>query len=117
MPAPDLIHPGNALPAETRLSLYVATRLLGELQVALQLIGLATRYERPGAQGVEQPRLYVSHPAGESAEEAVRVTAQPAGGPDCERWFEWERESERICPTSDLPGATRLIAEHMSFRA
>ncbi|HEX6468747.1 MAG TPA: hypothetical protein VF069_06580 [Streptosporangiaceae bacterium] len=117
MPAPDLTYLGNALPAEDRLSLYVATRLLGELQSALHLIGLATRYERPGAHGVEQPRLYVLRPTGEGPEEAVRVTTRTTHVPHSESWFEWERENERICRTSDLPTATRLIAERLSFRA
>jgi len=38
----------HTLPTEVRLSLYLATRLLQELELALQLIGIPSAYVRPG---------------------------------------------------------------------
>src|SRR5262249_46280047 len=89
--------PGSALPAEAGLSLYLASRHLMELQAILQLSGLPTWYERPGARGIERPRLHVSQ------SEAICVTP----------WFEWQQDRRGICPAADLPRATDLIAEYL----
>ena len=88
------------------LSLYLATRHLIELQAALQVSGLPTRYERAGTDGIDWPRLRVRHPLSEKPLEAIRVTP----------WLEWTQDHALICPATDVSRAAELIAEHLSDR-
>jgi hypothetical protein len=49
----------RTIPSDLRLSLYLSTRLLQELSVALQLMGVPSVHIRAGIGGVAFPRLYV----------------------------------------------------------
>lgn len=72
----------ETLPTEVRLSLYLSMRLLQELQLALQLIGMPSTYVRPGIEGVAFPRLYVGSTRDEPrAICEVDAVAEPADEP------------------------------------
>src|SRR5262245_40000387 len=99
----------HTIPDEVQLSSYMSSRLLGELQLALRLIGLDTCYMPPRD---EPPHIIVRHSSGEYWEE---VYALPwlAGGSNLQWWFEWTGR-ECICPAVDMGEAARIIAEQMS---
>jgi hypothetical protein len=74
----------DIIPADIRLSLYLAKRFLQELQLALQLIGVPSAYIRPGIEGVVFPRLYVGSTtyepkALEVADDREEPVAEPPG--------------------------------------
>lgn len=103
---PGVNIPATVLDADARLSLYLATRHLAELQAALQVGGLPARYERPGAGGIAWPRLHVRHPLRESPGAAIRVTP----------WLEWAHDRALICPAADLSHAAALFTEQLPDR-
>lgn len=119
----------NSLPPEVRLSLYLATRFLQELQLALQLIGIPSAYVRPGIEGIVFPRLYVGFTEDElerwgetddGTELDDFVCAVPfapkARHPcwaarDPEWWFMWWGDQTMpICEATDMRLAARVIA-------
>ncbi|HEX6470996.1 MAG TPA: hypothetical protein VF069_17990 [Streptosporangiaceae bacterium] len=105
----------NAIPGEARLSLYISSRYLQELGVALRLIGIASRYERPGIGGLPLPRLCVPHPGRLGT--AIYAIPRSACGAAPQWWFEWTScrggWRRRICSVTDLPYAARVIAEQL----
>jgi hypothetical protein len=111
---------GNTIPSEMRLSLYISTRFLQELELALQLIGIPARYERPGSGGIIPPRLNVEHPQG-CVEKAICAYPWLLESAETEWWFEWFGSRgdirERICPATDMPRAARTIAERLREEA
>jgi hypothetical protein len=108
----------STVPGEARLSLYISGRYLQELAVALRLIGIATRYERPGIGGLPLPRLRVGDPPFDPIDTAIyalpRATCRGAAP---QWWFEWTScrggWRRRICAVTDLPYAARVIAEQL----
>jgi hypothetical protein len=115
----------DTIPDESRLTLYLSTRYLQELEVALQLAGVRTRYERPGVDGIELPRLVVEHPAFGWMNEVICALPLLLEGPNPQWWFEWrsfvscrcpdcvDKKPERICVAKDMIQAARLIAEEL----
>jgi hypothetical protein len=120
--------PDNTLPAEIRLSLYLSTRLLQELQLALQLLGIPARYDRPGITGIGIPRLVVN-PAEEDEEtfevdetddvicalpmvhKTLRLSWTDL---DPQWWFMWwGDEPLPICQAVDMNKAARIIADQL----
>lgn len=51
----------NIIPSELRLLLYNSARYLQQLEIALRLIAIPARYDRPGIDGISMPRLCVTH--------------------------------------------------------
>ena len=113
--------PDSAIPAETRLSMYLSARLLQELETALLLTGLQARYERPGIDGIMLPRLRVTHPRHGEMDEAVCAIPRVSDArglswdaPDPQWWFMWwERRPATwgpVCPAVDMTQAAHQIA-------
>jgi hypothetical protein len=111
----------NTISSELRLPLYISSRYLKELDLALQLIGMPTRYERPGSGGIVLPRLYVEHPARRCPDKAICALPWLLESAKPEWWFEWfgSREDirDRICAATDLPYAARIITERLGGKA
>jgi hypothetical protein len=115
----------NVIADESRLALYLSARLLQELGVALQLAGIRTRYERPGVEGIDWPRLCVEHPEHGWMDEVICTVPLLLDGPNPTWWFEWrsivpcacsyckEADRQRICPATDMTKAAQIIAEQL----
>lgn len=110
----------NTIPGAVRLSMYLASRYLRELQVALQLVGVSVSYERPGFGGIGLPRLRLPH--GEADKAIYAIPRLPCGQrmegdtSDPQWWFVWS-PAERlrpICPAVDMNQAARIIAEQVN---
>jgi hypothetical protein len=132
----------DIIPQEVRLSLYLATRFLQELKLALQLIGIPSTYIRPGIDGVILPRLYVGcteydlH-AWKMAEQADEPSGKADGigeldnfvcalpfslndqrrsrtAPELEWWFTWWGDQALpICQARDMRQAAQVIVEQL----
>jgi hypothetical protein len=109
--------PDSTIPDESRLTLYLSTRYLQELELALRLAGIRTRYERPGIEGFDLPRLVVEHPAFGWMNEVICAMPMLLEGPNPEWWFEWHKPwkdtRERICLAVDMTSAARLVAQEL----
>jgi hypothetical protein len=115
----------HTIPSDVRLSLYLSTRFLQELSLALQLIGVPSAYVRPGVEGVDFPRLYVGFAEDEleGTELDDFVCAMPftpmAQSPsrnarDPEWWFMWWGDQTLpICQATDMKQAARVIADQL----
>lgn len=106
----------NAIQGQLGFSLYLSSRYLKELGVALQRLGIPTRYKGPVVEEhkFEPPRLYLR-----PDERHVFVCAVPMDGIFlywCARnpqwWFTWGRnETLLICPAIDMSKAARIIGK------
>jgi hypothetical protein len=115
----------DTIPDESRLVLYFSARYVQELEVALRLAGIHTRYERPGVDGIELPRLVVAHPAFGWMDEVICAVPWQLDDPNPQWWFEWrsfvscdcshckKKEPQQICPAVDMKQAAQLIAEEL----
>jgi hypothetical protein len=110
----------HTIPSEFRLSLYLSTRLLQELSLALRLIGVPSAYIRPGAEGVVFPRLYVGCADGELDDFVCAVPLSSRAHCPCrsardpEWWFMWWRDQTMpICEATDMKQAARVIADQL----
>jgi hypothetical protein len=114
----------NAISGETRLWLYMSACYLQELELALRLAGVPSRYERPGIDGILIPRLCVADSRNGQADAAIcaipRVfdVRRPAWkGPDPQWWFLWwkppAQPRDPICPAVDMNEAARLVAAQL----
>jgi hypothetical protein len=118
----------HTVPSDLRLSLYLSTRLLQELELALQLMGVPSVYVRPGVEGIAFPRLYVGcmeadlqGDDGAEPDEFVcsvpfascpRDSSSPASDP--EWWFVWWGDKTLpICKATNMRQAARIIAEQL----
>jgi hypothetical protein len=116
----------NAIPDEVRLSLYLSTRYLQELELALTLLGVPCTYVRPGLGCYALPRLYVGFT--DDAPEALRkaenfICALPFvlnsqwlswNGLDPEWWFAWSGDpTTPICQATNMQQAARVIADQL----
>jgi hypothetical protein len=104
---------GSIIPDESRLALYLSARYLQELEIALRLTGIRTRYERPGIEGFDLPRLCVEHPELGWMDEVICALPWHLNGPNPEWWFEWykpwEEARARICAAKDMAKAAAVI--------
>jgi hypothetical protein len=115
----------NTISDEVRLPLYLSSQYLQELATALTRLGIRARYERPGANGIVVPRLYVEHPQHGELSWAICATPLQLDHQSLEWWFEWRsfvrcgclecinHELERICRIGDLDKAAQIIAEQL----
>jgi hypothetical protein len=122
----------HTIPSDYRLSLYLSSRFLQELSVALQLIGIPSAYVRPGIEGVVFPRLYVGFTeddleGGDRMDDGTRLDdfvcgvpfAPPAQrpswtAPDSEWWFMWWGDQTMpICKATDMKQAAQVIADQL----
>lgn len=113
------------LPTASRLSLYLSGRYLQELEIALRLAGIRTRYERPGIRGIALPRLCVKHPDNGWMIELICAVPVRLDDAQFEWWFEWcsfvpsgcplcaETQRRRICVAKDMTQAARIIADQL----
>ncbi|HZB30337.1 MAG TPA: hypothetical protein VE465_09245 [Streptosporangiaceae bacterium] len=121
----------DTIPAEIRFSVYLSTRLLQELQLALQLLGVQCAYVRPGVEGIHFPRLYLSSTTYETRvpdkEDAITlldyfvcVVPLPLPVqhhfrlvPAVEWWFMWWGDVLMpICTATDMQYAARVIVDY-----
>ena len=110
----------DTIPDDSRLALYFSTRYLQELQLALRLVGVLARYERPGIDTIMLPRLVVEHPERGELDEVICATrSRRRDGPNAAWWFEWrlfrDGRRERICTATDMSKAARIVAEQLSI--
>jgi hypothetical protein len=115
----------NVIAGESNLSLFLCTRYLQELEIALRLTGIRTCYERPGMQGIYWPRLCVENPEHGWMDEVICVVPLLLDGPNPTWWFEWrslvpcacsyckEADRQRIYPATDMTKAAQIIAEQL----
>jgi hypothetical protein len=123
----------HTIPGDVRLSLYLSTRFLQELSIALQLIGIPSAYVRPGIAEAPFPRLYAGFTEDELEaleemnEAAVEVEDFVCAVPfvlnegsrcrtdsDPQWWFIWWADQTLpICPATDMNEAARIIAEQL----
>jgi hypothetical protein len=121
----------DTIPTDIRLSLYLSARLLQELQLALQLIGIPSTYIRPGVEGIDFPRLHLGSTTYEPRKLGkaygglilldyfICAVPLPLPGqrksrlvPPVEWWFMWWSDLlEPICPATDMKYAARVIVE------
>jgi hypothetical protein len=118
----------NTIPSEARLSMYVSARYLQELEIALLLLGIPSRYERPGMRRIMLPRLYVEHLDHGELDEAVCAIPRVSDArglawdaPDPQWWFMWWKPPaetrEPICPAANMKKAAHLIAVRLREEA
>lgn len=115
----------NTIALDVWPSLYLSSRYLQELEIALRSVGIRTRYERPGLDGIVIPRLYVEHPEHGELSQALCATPLRTNSRGLEWWFEWRSftpcdcsecirtELERICRIGDMSTAAQLIAQQL----
>jgi hypothetical protein len=120
----------RAIPAEIKLSLYLSMRLLQELQIALQLIGIPSAYVRPGVGGMDFPRLHLGSTTydptvsektnGMLLDCFICAVPLPLRGrprsllpPAVEWWFMWFTDLlTPICTATDMKHAARVIVSY-----
>jgi hypothetical protein len=112
--------PGETIPSETRLFLHLAAGHLQELALALKQIGVPSRYERPGVEGVVLPRLVVEHAEHGELDEVICASAWRLPGPDAHWWFEWwewwQGARVPICRIRDIDEAAQVIARQLGYK-
>jgi hypothetical protein len=111
---------------------YLATRLLQELQLALQLMDVESSYVRPWVEGICFPRLYLGSPTyepkvPETVEGGITLLSYfvcavplPLPGQHHSRlvpavgwWFMWWSDVLiPICPATDMWYAARVIVDY-----
>lgn len=120
----------DTIPTDIRLSLYLSARLLQELQLAFQLIGVPSACIRPGVEEINFPRLHLGSSTYEPGKLGkaygglvvldyfICAVPLPLPGqrhsrlvPAVEWWFMWWSDLlEPICPATDMKHAARVIA-------
>lgn len=112
----------NTIATDVWPSLYLSSQYLQELETALRSVGIRTRYQRPGIDGIVMPRLYVEHPEHGQLSHALCATPWRANSQSLEWWFEWRSftpcncfecvhtELRRICRIRDISRAAQTIA-------